>query len=226
MTSANAGAEGGLRALDWRSRAIVVAGTTVMRGLAATLHTRRVTPDAAITPGRLGDGRPRLYAFWHAQMIPAMVAHRGSGIAVLISAHRDGELIARVAARFGIEAIRGSTSRGGAGALRAIERALADGQPVAITPDGPRGPAEVFQAGALIAAQRMAVPVVLGAIVPTRSWRLNTWDRFIVPKPFAEIQVAYTEELKVTAETPRLAASAATEFQARLKALNETLPAR
>ncbi len=224
MTSVSGGSEALPKALDWRSRAIVLAGTTVLRGLAPTLRVRRVTPDGAVAPGRLGDGRPRLYAFWHAQMIPAMVAHTGSGIAVLISAHRDGELIARVAARFGIAAIRGSTSRGGAGALRAIERALADGQSVAITPDGPRGPAEVFQPGTLIAAQRVAVPVVLGAIVPTRAWRLKTWDRFIVPKPFAELQVAYSEELSVNAETPRLAARCATEFQARLKTLNDTLP--
>lgn len=224
MTSAEGGAEAGSYRLDWRSRGVVAAGTALLRALTPTWRIRRIAHNPAVVPG-LGDGRPRLYAFWHAQMIPAMIAHKGSGIAVLISAHCDGELIARVAARFGIVAIRGSTSRGAAGALRAIERALADGMSVAVTPDGPRGPAEVFAPGTLIAAQRVAVPVVLGAIGPTRAWRLKTWDRFIVPKPFAEIVVAYSEELTVTAETPRLAASAATDFQERLKALNQMLPA-
>ena len=223
MTSPEGAAETRPSALDWRSRAIVLAGATVLRGLATTVRIRRVVPHPGLVPGQLGDGRPRLYAFWHAQMIPAMLAHRGSGIAVLISAHRDGEMIARVAAQFGIPAIRGSTSRGGAGALRAIERTLANGTPVAVTPDGPRGPAEVFQPGTLIAAQRAGVPVVLGAIVPMRSWRLKSWDRSYVPKPFTEIIATYTEEMTVAADTPRRAAGTASEFQSRLKALNETL---
>jgi lysophospholipid acyltransferase (LPLAT)-like uncharacterized protein len=208
--------------LDWRSRGLVLAATAVLRGLKPTWRIRRVVSDPGLVPGF--DRRPRLYAFWHAQMIPAMLAHEGSGIAVLISGHRDGELIARLAARFGIRAIRGSTSRGAAGALRAIERALSDGLQVAVTPDGPRGPAEVFAPGTLIAAQRVGVPVVLGGIVPTRAWRLETWDRFIVPKPFGEIVASYTDELTVDAKTPRLAAGAAAQFQERLRAINRTLP--
>jgi len=211
-----------LPSLDWRARALIVAATAVLRGFKPTWRVRRVVSDPALVPG--ADRRPRLYAFWHAQMIPAMLAHEGSGIAVLISGHRDGELIARLAARFGIKAIRGSTSRGAAGALRAIERALSDGLQVAVTPDGPRGPAEEFAPGTLIAAQRVGVPVVLGGIMPTRAWRLDTWDRFIIPKPFAEIVASYTDELTVDAETPRLAAGAAAQFQERLRALNRTLP--
>lgn len=210
--------------LDWRARAAVTGGTALLRMLATTWRVRRLVRDPRVIPG-LGDRHPRLYAFWHAQMLPALASHRNSGIAVLISEHRDGELIAQVAARFGVLAIRGSTSRGAAGALRAMERALADGISVAVTPDGPRGPAEVFAPGTLIAAQRANVPIVLGAAVPTRTWRLKSWDRFIIPKPFAEIVVAYSDEITIAALTPRAAAGAAAEFQTRLKALNETVPA-
>jgi lysophospholipid acyltransferase (LPLAT)-like uncharacterized protein len=208
-------------ALDWRARGAVIGGTAVLRMLAATWRVRRIVHDREVIPG-LGDRRPRIYAFWHSQMLPALASHRNSGIAVLISEHRDGELIAQVAARFGVLAIRGSTSRGAAGALRAMERALADGVSVAVTPDGPRGPAEVFAPGTLIAAQRSSVPIVLGAVLPTRAWRLKSWDRFIIPKPFAELVVAYSEEITIAALTPRAAAGAAAEFQTRLRALNET----
>jgi len=205
--------------LDWRSRLIVAGGTTLIRGLAATWRFRRIVQDPSVIP-LLGDGRPRLYAFWHSQMLPLLALHRNSGLAVLISAHRDGELIARVAERYGLRTIRGSTSRGAAGALRAMERALADGISVAVTPDGPRGPAEVFAPGVLIAAQRAGVPIVIGGAVANRAWRLATWDRFVIPKPFARIVVVYSEEMTVAADTPRAAAGAAAEFQTRLVAIN------
>ncbi len=159
-------------ALDWRTRGKVIGATALLRSLrddvASAAHRARSRRDS-----RLGDRRPRVYAFWHSQMLPALASHRNCGIAVLISEHRDGELIARVAARFGVHAIRGSTSRGAAGALRAMERALAEGVSVAVTPDGPRGPAEVFAPGTLIAAQRASVPIVLGAAVRDRAWRLR-----------------------------------------------------
>jgi lysophospholipid acyltransferase (LPLAT)-like uncharacterized protein len=201
---------------------MVAGGTALLRALTTTWRIRRIVGDPAIVPG-LGDRRPRLYAFWHSQMLPVMASHRDCGVAVLISAHRDGELIAQVAERFGLLTIRGSSSRGAAGALLAMERALASGISVAVTPDGPRGPAEVFAPGVLIAAQRAGVPIVIGGAVPTRAWRLKTWDRFIIPKPFAEIVVAYSEEMTIVADTPRAAAGSAAEFQARLKAINATL---
>lgn len=210
-------------ALDWRTRGKVIGATALLRICATTWRVRRIVRDPGVIPG-LGDRRPRVYAFWHSQMLPALASHWNCGIAVLISEHRDGELIAQVAARFGVRAIRGSTSRGAAGALRAMERALAEGVSVAVTPDGPRGPAEVFAPGTLIAAQRASVPIVLGAAVPTRAWRLQSWDRFIIPKPFAEIVVAYSDEIPVAALTARAAAGAAAEFQRRLRALNETVP--
>jgi lysophospholipid acyltransferase (LPLAT)-like uncharacterized protein len=201
---------------------IVHGGTAVLKSMAATWRVRRIVDDPAVVPG-IGDRRPRLYAFWHAQMLPVMASHRDCGVAVLISAHRDGERIAQVAARFGLRTIRGSTSRGAAAALRAMERALADGISVAVTPDGPRGPAEVFAPGALIAAQRAGVPMVVGGAIPSRMWRLKTWDRFIIPKPFAEIVVRYSNEITIEADTPRAAAGAAEDFQSRLRAINASL---
>jgi lysophospholipid acyltransferase (LPLAT)-like uncharacterized protein len=208
-----------------RSRLTVLAGTALIRGLAATWRFRRVAEDLTVVPGAT-DKRPRIYAFWHSQMLPLLTFHRDLGVAVLISVHRDGELIARAAERFGFRTVRGSTSRGGAAALRGLERALADGFSVAVTPDGPRGPAEHFAPGLLVAAHLTGAPVVLTAAAPDRAWRLSTWDRFLIPKPLTRIVVAYTGQLPVTAATPRAAAAAAREFQAQLVALNTRARAR
>jgi lysophospholipid acyltransferase (LPLAT)-like uncharacterized protein len=165
-------------------------------------------------------GAPRIYAFWHAQMLPMLVMYRGSGLSILISEHRDGERIARVAERFGYRTIRGSTRRGAASALRGIERALGAGQIVVVTPDGPRGPAEEFAPGALIAAHRAGVPLVLGAATAQRAWRLSTWDRFLIPKPFARVTVAIGGAIDVGGASAREAAAEAPRIQEALRALN------
>ena len=130
--------------LDWRSRVTVAAGTVVIRSLAATWRFRQLNyePVGAFRAQK----RAAIYAFWHAQMLPFLALHRNANAAVLVSVHRDGERIVHAAARFGFRAIRGSTRRGAAGALRGLVRALQDGLEVVVTPDGPRGPAEQFAA--------------------------------------------------------------------------------
>ncbi|MFI5250439.1 MAG: lysophospholipid acyltransferase family protein [Gemmatimonadales bacterium] len=209
--------------LDWRSRVAVAAGTAVIRLLAATWRFRQLNygPVGAFREQR----RAAIYAFWHAQMLPFLALHRHENAAVLVSVHRDGERITHAAARFGFRAIRGSTSRGAAGALRRLVRALHDGLEVVVTPDGPRGPAEQFAAGTLIAAQQAGVPVVLMAAAAHRAWRLGSWDRFMIPKPWTRITVAYSEPMPVTGSSPREAAATAAEFQARLIALNQVAAA-
>jgi lysophospholipid acyltransferase (LPLAT)-like uncharacterized protein len=117
--------------------------------------------------------------------------HRNEGVAVLISTHADGEIIARICEAFGYRTIRGSTSRGGARALVEIARTLEGGVDVAITPDGPRGPVHTVAPGTLYAAQRAQAPVIAIGVHASRAWRLSTWDRFMIPKPFARITVKY-----------------------------------
>ncbi len=156
--------------------------------------------------------QPIILACWHGQLLPLMWHHRGEGVNVLISEHRDGEIVARVAQRLGFVTVRGSTSRGGGRALLALSRLLGEGRDVAITPDGPRGPAHVYAPGALIAAQRSGAPVVPVAMAVDRAWRLRSWDRFTVPKPFARITVAYGEPTWVEAKDARGAAAEVGRF--------------
>jgi lysophospholipid acyltransferase (LPLAT)-like uncharacterized protein len=132
---------------------------------------------------------------------------------VLISEHRDGEMVAQAAASLGYGVIRGSTSRGAGRALISLGRELQAGHEVGITPDGPRGPARKFAPGALIAAQRADAFIVPTAAVADRAWRLRSWDRFMIPKPFARVTVAYGTPTKVRGATPRDASEEGERFE-------------
>lgn len=141
------------------------------------------------------SGTPaRLLTFWHGGLLPIAWAIRGRGIVAMVSEHRDGELIARILRGWGFALVRGSSTRGGGKVLLGMIRALADGQDGAITPDGPRGPIEVPHIGAIRAAQRAGVAIVPVRVETSRAWRARSWDRFLVPKPFARVVI--------TAETP------------------------
>jgi lysophospholipid acyltransferase (LPLAT)-like uncharacterized protein len=160
------------------------------------------------------ERRPIVFALWHGDMLPLLYQHRDEGVSVLISEHRDGELIARTAESLGFRTVRGSTSRGATRALVGLARELEAGHDVAITPDGPRGPARSFAPGALIAAQRANAPVIAVAVAVESVWRLGTWDRFKIPKPFSRVRIAYSDPMTLEASTARAAAEETARFQA------------
>ena len=198
------------RRVAWASRA----GVVVLRLLARTWRIRAVHADAYEALRR--RRQPFALCFWHGEMLPLLWRHRDQGISVLISTHKDGEIIARIAHALGCRTVRGSTSRGGGRALLGLVRELRSGHEIAVTPDGPRGPARRFQPGALIAAQRADAPIVPIAVHCARAWRLRSWDQFMIPKPFARVVVAYGDAAWVQATTPRDAAAEAPRFEAAL----------
>lgn len=137
-------------------------------------------------PRRYWDaGEPFICCFWHGRlMMMHKIWPRGFPIHVLISQHRDGRLIARTIEHFGVSTIAGSTSRGASAAYRAILRALAAGESVCFTPDGPRGPRMRMSPGIIATASRTGRPILCGTYSTTRRRLLNSWDRFLVPLPF------------------------------------------
>lgn len=173
------------RKIRWAGRL----GPAVVGLLARTWRIRTINPQS-FQSRRVG-AQPVIFAFWHANMLPLLWQHRDEGVAVLISTHADGEIIARICEALGYRTIRGSTSRGGAKALVEMTRVLEQGLEVAITPDGPRGPAQTVAPGVVYAAQRANVPIVPIAVTASRAWHLSTWDRFMIPKPFARITINY-----------------------------------
>lgn len=205
-----------MRGLDWQA----LFGSWVVRLLAVTWRFREVNGDASVHALRRA-GQTVAFALWHGELLPLLYHHRRQGVAVLISEHRDGELIARIAQRFGFRTVRGSTSRGASRALVGLVRELEQGHDVAVTPDGPRGPAHSFAPGALIAAQRARVPVIPVRASATRAWRLRSWDRFLIPKPFSRITIAYGMPVRPAGETAREAAGQVPIFEQLMSDLGE-----
>jgi hypothetical protein len=143
-------------------------------------------------------GRPLIYALWHGRVLMApWIAERlrrtagARTVRVLASRSRDGELVTRFVRRFGLDAARGSSSRGGASGLRALTRALEAGVDVVVVPDGPRGPSRRVQPGVVALAALTGAPVVPMGIGARPSRRLRTWDEFLVPLPFARCSVVF-----------------------------------
>jgi lysophospholipid acyltransferase (LPLAT)-like uncharacterized protein len=132
------------------------AGVIRLLGRTMTIATRGDEPIKA----RYAAGGHCIFAFWHSRQLMMPLAYRGRRVHVLISRHRDGELIQRIVARFGFLAVRGSTRRGGAEALLELVRLGREGADLAITPDGPRGPRQVVQMGVIHLAKATGLPIV------------------------------------------------------------------
>ena len=199
---------------DWKLALATRLGALVIRALAMTWRFRIVN-DAAYRTIR-ANRQAFIFAFWHGQMLPLLWRHRGEDVAIVISSHRDGEIVAGVAERLGLRTIRGSSTRGAARALLGVVRELEAGAEVAITPDGPRGPARRFASGALVAAQRVGAPIVGIGVTANRAWFLRSWDRFMIPKPFSRVRVAYSAPTKVMAASAREAEDEASRFESLL----------
>jgi lysophospholipid acyltransferase (LPLAT)-like uncharacterized protein len=193
------------------------AGRGVMRVLARTWRYRIVGEERL---RELRDTRtPIVFTIWHGEMLPLLWHHRNQGVAVLVSEHKDGEIIARILEWMGYALIRGSTSRGAGRALIGLVKTLRDGHDVAVTPDGPRGPRHKFAPGSVVAANRADAPILPTVAHVDRYWQLSTWDGFMIPKPFARITVAYGPPTRVSAATPRQAADEAPRLE---KLMEET----
>ena len=181
--------------LRWAEPIAAAVGPMVVQALAATWRIRVTGAEhlQALREAR----RPFVFVLWHSRILPLLFHHRREEIVLLISRHRDGEYLADLAERWGYRSVRGSTKRGGEVGLLGIVRALQGGVVVAITPDGPRGPAEQVQPGAVAAAQHAGVPLLPIGARPSSAWWLGSWDRMCIPKPFAAIDVVYGPPLEV-----------------------------
>ena len=176
----------------WRARVLIVLGFWLYRLWARTLRLQVEDPHNVVAFIR---SQPVIFAIWHNRLLmlprvfdPCFPTRQSYG---LISASRDGDLIARFIARSGYGTIRGSSSRKGVIALRQLVDTLAADGNVLVTPDGPRGP--VYQAGqgVVFLAQKSGAPVVPIHMEYSSCWRLKSWDRFVVPRPFATLRAIF-----------------------------------
>lgn len=173
------------------------------------------------------SGQPLIYAVWHGRilMVPWLNARlrrtRGArGVRVLTSRSRDGELVARFVRCFGLEVVRGSSSRGGAAALRALAGALRAGEDVAVVPDGPRGPRCRLQPGIVMLAATTGAPIIPMAFAARPGRTLASWDQMLIPLPFARCAAVFGAAATVARDADRERVRADVE-----RALNEVTAA-
>jgi lysophospholipid acyltransferase (LPLAT)-like uncharacterized protein len=172
------------------------AGAGLVRLLAATWRYR-IHGWEHVVAAR-ATGRPVIYILWHSRILPLLYHRRDEGIALLISRHRDGGYLAELSERWGYRVVRGSSKRGGEVGLLGLVRSLKSGGEVALTPDGPQGPAERMKPGALAAAQHAKALVVPSGARASSAWWIQSWDRFCVPRPFATVDIVYSTPFGVS----------------------------
>jgi lysophospholipid acyltransferase (LPLAT)-like uncharacterized protein len=141
--------------------------------------------------------QPHVFLLWHEALLPLLWQHRHQGVAIVVSEAREGRYLADFAGGLGYRSLYGSSTRGGTRALLAAVRELRAGRAVAFTPDGPRGPRRELKPGVVAAAQRGGAAIVPLHAEADRAWRLHSWDRFMIPKPFARVHISYGHPFEV-----------------------------
>lgn len=143
---------------------------------------------------------PLILNFWHYGLVYVFYHQRNNHAAVMVSASKDGEYIARLANCFGMDAVRGSSNRQGMQALKKMIRIVKEGSPCGIVADGSQGPALKVQAGSILLASKTGSPIVPVVWSANRYIAFNSWDRLSLPKPFAKVDYFYGEPLSVPAK--------------------------
>lgn len=208
-----------MKSESWRDRLLVALGFPLLKLWIWTL--RFEIEDRGGLP-QMPESQRVIAALWHnrlllsAHVIWKFTPERRGG-AALISASRDGTLIAGIVERYGFRPVRGSSSRGGIGALMQLADIIASGRDPLITPDGPRGPVYRLGPGIVLLAQKTGTPVMPINFEYTNCWRARNWDRFILPKPFSTVRVIYAPPHHVKAT------STDEEFEAERVSLENVL---
>jgi lysophospholipid acyltransferase (LPLAT)-like uncharacterized protein len=177
-------------------------GLVVIKIISWTYKIRVINPDIEKDILRRGD--IPIYASWHQRFFPGIVffATR-KPISIMISQSRDGELISKIVNVLGWHPVRGSSSKGGGQALRDIKKLVRRSYKIAHIVDGPRGPLGVVKPGLLVIAQASGMPIVPAITSAEKKWVFNSWDRFMVPKPFSRVIIRFSDEIIIPRKLQR-----------------------
>lgn len=212
------------QSLKWHQRAAALAAGVLIRVVAATLRYRWDYPPAVLN----NPNRPVIFCVWHNRLALCLMMYRHYArkirqphrMAAIVSASRDGGILARVLRHFGVQPVRGSSSRRGPQALLELTTWAEHGYDLAITPDGPRGPRYVVQPGVIALAQLTGRPIVPAAYRLHWKVTLKSWDRFQIPLPFGRVEVSIGEPFMVPRQaTDEEREQARLELERRLRAL-------
>jgi len=183
---------------DMKWRLLGIIGKWLIDALFKTIHIDIHGWDK-VAP--LMNSKRFLIVLWHSRMFPVCYTHKGYNGAVMVSQSEDGEIIAQIIHRQGHEPIRGSSTRGGKKALHQIVEALKSGnRPALLIPDGPQGPRCKVQHGIIRLAQLTGYPIISVTGSFSNMKVLNSWDRFIIPRPFSRCLLLYGNPIYVPAD--------------------------
>ena len=158
--------------------------------------------DRSADPARPEYNEHMVFSFWH-EFISIILPRWGhTPLSILTSQHRDGEWVSQTALGLGLRIVRGSSTRGGASAIRKLKNACQENSLV-LTPDGPRGPRRKMAIGPVFMASRLGMPLVPLGIGINDAWRLNTWDKFAIPKPFSRVRIIFGPKIDVPRKAKR-----------------------
>lgn len=194
------------KAASWKTRLIASLFFLIMRALSRTYRVR-ISGERSVIVGLPERDEAVVLALWHnrlfyfATYLHRFLLRQGFRLALLASDSRDGEIAAQIGKKAGAAVVRGSSSSRGAAGLRALYRAMVkDKQSIIILPDGSQGPIYKAKAGAVTLAKMTGAPVVPMSWWANRYWRIGSWDRMIIPKPFAQIELTVGEPIYVARE--------------------------
>ena len=171
-------------------------GTQVIQAWMRTLEYRIAYYDPRVDPARRDWAGPAIYVFWHEHILLPLYLRGHCNLVMLLSRHRDADVLARVAYHMGFECVRGSTYRGATTALRELTR-RSHRMNLTITPDGPRGPRRQLTQGSIYLASKLELPIVAMGFAYDRQWCLNSWDRFAIPKPMARARAVVSPRIHI-----------------------------
>lgn len=199
-----------------------VCGRDALTFWMGTLDYQVAYYDPSVDPAFPGDRRERLYIFWH-EYIPFYLYQRHHcRLSMLLSKHRDADILEKAAHLTGFGTVRGSTRRGGAEAILGMMRQGKEHQHLTITPDGPRGPRRKMAPGSIYLASKLQIPIIAVGIGYDRPWRLSTWDRFAVPRPYSRARTIASPEIFVP---PNLSKAGIDHYSQKLERLLNRLTA-
>ena len=171
-------------------------GLFIVKIISSTYRIRIINPE--IERNILKRGHIPIYASWHQRFFPGITLLAGrKPISIIISQSKDGELISRIVNILGWYPVRGSSSKGGRQALREIKKLIHEGYRVAHIVDGPTGPLGVVKPGLLLIAQTSGMPIFPVIVSAEKKWVFNSWDRFMVTKPFSRIIIRFVDEIYI-----------------------------
>jgi len=179
---------------------LLVANT--VRGWMSTLDYKAAFYDPTIDPVDPRYRGQKIYIFWHENILFPLYLRGHCNLAMLLSRHHDADILTAVADHLGFEFVRGSSFGGGSTALRELLR-KSQHMNLTITPDGPRGPRRVLAQGPVYLSSKLGLPIVAMGFGYDRPWRVNSWDRFAVPKPFSRARAVVSPPMYIPPDLDR-----------------------